>query len=105
MGIFFFFGGMKRLFKSANILFFLEATGVTATDDEPQRLVVDYNDADQIKSVLQDNKVEVVVSALLLADEQVAKSQINLIRGAARSGTVVKFIPSEYYIDFHAPIE
>jgi hypothetical protein len=45
-----------------------------------------------------------VISALLLADEEVAQAQINLIRAAAQSGTVTKFIPSEYYIDFHAPI-
>ncbi|KAI1654733.1 hypothetical protein F4813DRAFT_398857 [Daldinia decipiens] len=55
-------------------------------------------------SSLQQNNVEVVVSALLLTDEVVAQSQINLIRAAAQSGTVTKFIPSEYYIDFHAPI-
>ena len=54
--------------------------------------------------VLQENNVEVVVSALLLTDEGVAQSQIDLIRAAAQSGTVTKFIPSEYYIDFHAPI-
>ena len=54
--------------------------------------------------VLQENNVEVVVSALLLLNEGVAQSQINLIRAAAQSGTVTKFIPSEYYIDFHAPI-
>lgn len=57
-----------------------------------------------MKSILQDNNVEVVVSALLLSDENVARSQINLIQAAAQSGTVTKFIPSEYYIDFHAPI-
>lgn len=53
--------------------------------------------------MLQENNVDVVVSALLLVDEGVAQSQINLIRAAAQSGTVTKFIPSEYYIDFHTP--
>ena len=57
-----------------------------------------------MKHLFQENNVEVVVSALLLVDEGVAQSQINLIRAAAQSGTVTKFIPSEYYIDFHAPI-
>lgn len=57
-----------------------------------------------MKHVFQENNVEVVVSALLLEDEGVAQSQINLIRAAAQSGTVSKFIPSEYYIDFHTPI-
>ena len=57
-----------------------------------------------MKHLFRKDNVEVVISALLLADEGVAQSQINLIRAAAQSGTVTKFIPSEYYIDFHAPI-
>lgn len=57
-----------------------------------------------MKHVLHENNVEAIVSVLLLVDEGVAQSQINLIRAAAQSGTVTKFIPSEYYIDFHAPI-
>ena len=57
-----------------------------------------------MKHVFQEHNVEVVVSDLLLVDEGVSQSQINLIRAAAQSRTVTKFIPSEYYIDFHAPI-
>ena len=57
-----------------------------------------------MKLILQENNVEVVVSTLFLFDEGVSQSQINLIRAAAQSGTVTEFIPSEYYIDFHAPI-
>ena len=57
-----------------------------------------------MKQIFQENNVEVVVSTLFLFDEGVSQSQINLIRAAAQSGTVTKFIPSEYYIDFHAPI-
>lgn len=54
-----------------------------------------------MKDVFQTNNVEVVVSAMLLVDEGAAQSQIHLIRAAAQSGSVTKFIPSEYYIDFH----
>nr|AQV04221.1 SwnN [Chaetothyriaceae sp.] len=79
------------------------AAAATATKG-PKRIAVDYTDVEQMKRVLQENNVEVVVSALLLLDESIAQAQINLIRAAAQSGTVTKFIPSEYYIDFHAPI-
>ncbi|EXU97980.1 short chain dehydrogenase family protein [Metarhizium robertsii] len=79
-------------------------TSVPTAVDEPKRFAVDYNSVEQMKKILQENNVQVVVSALLLVDEAVAQSQINLIRAAAQSGTVTKFIPSEYYIDFHAPI-
>lgn len=79
-------------------------TSVSTAVDEPKRFAVDYNSVEQMKQILQEYNVQVVVSALLLVDEAVAQSQINLIRAAAQSGTVTKFIPSEYYIDFHAPI-
>ena len=45
------------------------------------------------------------MSALLLVDQQAAESQVHLIRGAALSGTVTKFIPSEFHLDFHAPVQ
>ena len=77
---------------------------IQAAANESRRFAVDYGNVDQIKHVLQENKVDVVVSALLLDSEGAAQSQINLIRAAARSGTVTRFIPTEYYIDFHAPI-
>ncbi|KID73971.1 Oxidoreductase swnN [Metarhizium brunneum] len=79
-------------------------TSISTAVDEPERFAVDYNSVEQMKQILQENNVQVVVSALLLVDEAVAQAQINLIRAAAQSGTVTKFIPSEYYIDFHAPI-
>ncbi|KXJ93605.1 hypothetical protein Micbo1qcDRAFT_174641 [Microdochium bolleyi] len=69
-----------------------------------ERLAVDYNNADQIASVLREHGVEVVVSALVLLDNAASESQINLIRGAACSGTVTRFLPSEYHLDFHIPI-
>jgi saccharopine dehydrogenase-like NADP-dependent oxidoreductase len=72
---------------------------------EPHHLVIDYQDVNQVQQVLRQNHVEVVVSALLLVDQQALLSQINLIRGAASSGTVTKFIPSEYHLDFHKPVK
>lgn len=82
---------------------FIQATTAT-TANESRRFAVDYNNIEQLKHVLQKNNVEVVISTLLLVDEVVAQSQTNLIRAAAQSGTVTKFVPSEYYIDFHAPV-
>lgn len=67
----------------------------------PRHFAVDYTNLEQMKHTLQENNVEVVVSALLLENED---AQNNLIRAAAESKTGTKFISSEYYIDFHAPI-
>lgn len=69
------------------------------------RVAVDYENVDQIRQILKQNEVEVVVSTLLLVDAKALDSQVNLIRGAAASGTVTKFIPSEYHLDFHKAIE
>ncbi|KAK2592578.1 hypothetical protein QQS21_009723 [Conoideocrella luteorostrata] len=84
----------------------LSRTAAEATvDGEPERLAVDYENVEQISGVLQENKVEVVITALLLADDEVAESQIALIRAAARSGTVKKFIPTEYHLDYNVPVD
>lgn len=81
----------------------LQASATTAVN-KPKRVAVDYTNVEQVKQALQEHKVEVVVSALVLVDDASAEAQINLIRAAAQSGTVDRFIPSEYYIDFHVPI-
>lgn len=78
---------------------------VTTPDAKLHHLVANYDDADDIESVLRGNSIDVVVSALVLLNTEAARSQINLIRGAAQSGTVTKFIPSEYHLNFHAPIK
>ncbi|ETS81350.1 hypothetical protein PFICI_06352 [Pestalotiopsis fici W106-1] len=70
-----------------------------------QHLCVNYSNVDQISSTLRENDIQVVVSALVLLDEKTSDSQINLIRASAQSGTVSKFIPSEYHLDFHVPIQ
>ncbi|KAK5996420.1 Oxidoreductase swnN [Cladobotryum mycophilum] len=87
-------------------VFILSRTAAAATaDGAPERLAVDYNNVEQIKSVLQENKIEVVIAALLLADDTVTQSQITLIRAAAQSGTVKKFIPTEYHLDYNVPVD
>ncbi|USP76413.1 SwnN [Curvularia clavata] len=77
---------------------------ISTTTIKTKHFAVDYGSIDSIERIFQENNVEVVVSALLLTDQSASDSQINLIRAAARSSTVTKFIPSEYYIDFHSPI-
>lgn len=68
-------------------------------------LAVNYDDVDHIANILRENVIDVVVSALVLLDDNASKSQINLIRGAAQSTTVTKFIPSEYHVDLNLPVE
>lgn len=65
-----------------------------------QYLVVDYSSPAQIAEVLRANQVEVVISAIGIVFEDTHLAQMNLIDGASQSGTVVRFAPSEYAIDY-----
>lgn len=102
---------LSRTVSSPNAMVFVQSypthtnqAAEATTTNAFRRFALDYDNVDQIKHVLQENKVDVVVSCLVLVDEASAQAQINLIRAAAQSGTVTRFIPTEYYIDFHAPI-
>lgn len=73
--------------------------------EDVQHLALDYSNVNKIACILREHDVTVVVSALVLFDANAANAQINLIRGAAQSTTVTKFLPSEYHLDFNVPIE
>jgi len=96
---------VKALVDSDNHKVFVLSRTSTAGTPAAQHLALDYNNVNQIESILRENGINVVVSALVLLDSNAAKSQINLIRGAAQSTTVTKFIPSEYHLDFNVPVE
>ncbi|KZZ92942.1 NAD(P)-binding domain protein [Moelleriella libera RCEF 2490] len=88
-----------------NVIVLSRATSTASTaDGEPKRVSVDYSNVEQLSSVLRAHGVSVVVAALLLADDASTQSQINLIRAAALSGTIKKFIPTEYHLDYNVPI-
>ncbi|KAL1638581.1 hypothetical protein SLS58_008794 [Diplodia intermedia] len=61
---------------------------------------VDYDNVDSLKQALESNKIEVVVSALMVADEVSSQSQINLIKAADRSSTTTRFVASEYGVPY-----
>jgi hypothetical protein len=66
---------------------------------------VDYSDIDNIAGVLRSNNVEVVLSTIGILFEDTHISQMNLIDGAERSGTVKRFAPSEFAVDYVAAIK
>ncbi|RYN40107.1 hypothetical protein AA0113_g377 [Alternaria arborescens] len=63
----------------------------------------DYEDVASIKQSLQKHNVEVVISALALFTEESAKAQMNLIQAAIDSGSVKRFMPSEYGVNYSHP--
>ena len=63
----------------------------------------DYNAVASMKELLKVHNVEVVVSALALFTEESAQAQMNLIQAAIDSGSVTRFVPSEYGINYSHP--
>ncbi|KAH7065836.1 hypothetical protein BKA63DRAFT_165944 [Paraphoma chrysanthemicola] len=72
----------------------------TLPDLKIEVLAADYNDPSSIKQLLQKHNIEIVISALGLFSEESSQAQLNLINAAIDSGTVKKFIPSEFGIKY-----
>ncbi|KAJ3538027.1 hypothetical protein NM208_g6085 [Fusarium decemcellulare] len=71
----------------------------------PAFLKVDYEDVDALTAILENHKIDVVVSTINLETEAGSKSQLNLIAAADKSQTTRRFIPSEFvwFIDENDP--
>jgi nucleoside-diphosphate-sugar epimerase len=63
-------------------------------------LAADYSNTKSITKILEENNVEIIISALGLFSDESAQAQLNLIHAAIKSTTVKKFIPSEYGIKY-----
>ncbi|KAJ4296451.1 hypothetical protein N0V90_006496 [Kalmusia sp. IMI 367209] len=63
-------------------------------------IATSYDSVATLKNTLQEHGVDIVVSALILATPENSQAQLNLIEAAVQSGTVKKFIPSEYGIHY-----
>ncbi|KAL7934702.1 hypothetical protein V8C35DRAFT_301619 [Trichoderma chlorosporum] len=65
-------------------------------DKEAPVIAVDYSNVAETAQKLADNKVEVVISAISVMDEVSSVSQVDLVKAASKSGTVNRFIVSEW---------
>ncbi len=63
-------------------------------------LEIDYSSIAGIAEMLRANEIEVVISAIGILFEDTYRAQMNLIDGASQSGTVKRFAPSEFAIDY-----
>ncbi|KAJ4045867.1 hypothetical protein NW761_007883 [Fusarium oxysporum] len=61
-------------------------------------VVVDYDDAEATAAVLKTRGVHTIISAIVIIDPSSSSSQVNLVRAAALSGTVRRFITSEWSV-------
>ncbi|KAI4151328.1 MAG: hypothetical protein LQ341_000927 [Variospora aurantia] len=63
-------------------------------------LVTKYENVDDLKELLKNNEIHTVISTMNPPLPEVHAAQDNLIRAAAQSGTVKRFIPSEWAVDY-----
>ncbi|CAH0055760.1 unnamed protein product [Clonostachys solani] len=64
--------------------------------DCPEFLQVDYEDVSSLTKILEDQKIDTVISTVNLKTQAASQSQLNLIQAADRSCTTNRFIPSEF---------
>jgi hypothetical protein len=60
--------------------------------------LADYSDVGSLTNLLERNRIDTVVSAMPLTDDDTSNSQLNLIEAADQSSSTKRFIPSEYGI-------
>lgn len=61
-------------------------------------IAVDYDDVDALQAILEEHRIETVISALALHIIGVGKSQINLIKAAEQASTTKRFVTSTWAV-------
>ncbi|KAH7483720.1 hypothetical protein FOMA001_g7369 [Fusarium oxysporum f. sp. matthiolae] len=61
-------------------------------------VVVDYDDIEATAALLKTRGVHTIISAIVIIDLSSSSSQVNLVKAAAPSGTVRRFITSEWSV-------
>ncbi|KAG6995843.1 hypothetical protein G7Y79_00041g077950 [Physcia stellaris] len=59
-----------------------------------------YNSVDSLEKLLKANEIHTLISVLSPPAPEVHQIELNLIRAAAKSGTVKRFVPSEWGVDY-----
>lgn len=63
-------------------------------------LTPSYDSVDSLEEHLKSNKIHTLISVLSPPTPEVHQIELNLIRAAAKSRTVKRFVPSEWGVDF-----
>ncbi|KFZ16703.1 hypothetical protein V502_04964 [Pseudogymnoascus sp. VKM F-4520 (FW-2644)] len=73
---------------------------VFASEPDVKLFAVDYAVPATITAVLEENRVDTVISCLHLNSKEASDAQLNLIEGVAKASTVERFAPSEFGLDY-----
>ncbi|GME39306.1 uncharacterized protein P175DRAFT_0556420 [Neofusicoccum parvum] len=63
-------------------------------------LEVDYSNVPVLAEVLAAHNIGTVISALNMDSQNASDAQISLIQAASASGSVTRFIPSDFNVDY-----
>ncbi|KAF9875393.1 hypothetical protein CkaCkLH20_07213 [Colletotrichum karsti] len=66
------------------------------TQNGVQYVAVDYKDIDGTAKILEDNKIETVISAMGVIKAETSESQIQLVKAANKSTSTRRFVVSAY---------
>ncbi|KAF2492376.1 NAD(P)-binding protein [Lophium mytilinum] len=81
-------------------VFLISRTEAFKDDPNVKVLAIDYDSPEAIASVLKSNNIDTIISTLGIFQEAQQKAQLNLVEGAVQSGTVKRFAPSEFGLDY-----
>ncbi|KAL6872507.1 hypothetical protein HDV57DRAFT_505364 [Trichoderma longibrachiatum] len=65
-------------------------------DEKAPVIPVDYSNVADTAQKLAENNVEVIISTISVMDPVAGEAQVNLVKAASQSGTVKRFISSEW---------
>ncbi|KFX98684.1 hypothetical protein O988_04235 [Pseudogymnoascus sp. VKM F-3808] len=71
-----------------------------ASEPNVKLFSVDYAVPASITAVLEENRVDTVISCLHLNSKEGSDAQLNLIEGVGKASTVERFAPSEFGLDY-----
>ncbi|KFY70879.1 hypothetical protein V499_08901 [Pseudogymnoascus sp. VKM F-103] len=72
---------------------------IFASEPNVKLFAVDYAVPATITAVLEENRVDTVISCLNLNTREASDAQLNLIEGVGKTSTVKRFAPSEFGLD------
>jgi len=88
--------------KKHDVFLISRTADVKAFKDDPKVtvLAIDYDSPEKISSVLKGENIDTVISTMAILGPEQQQAQGNLIDGAVLSGTVKRFAPSEFGLDY-----
>ncbi|KAJ6180935.1 hypothetical protein N7519_011396 [Penicillium mononematosum] len=93
---------VEALKTTSNTIYILARQENKVLSDELGITIIpaQYSNIESLTKLPEDNKIDTIVSAIIVVDYDASSSQLNLIAAADQSSSTKRFIPSEYGIAY-----